>query len=121
MMKTLAFTSLVLFLALMPASAGELKHVVLFKFKESAPATAVADAEKAFAALKEKIETIVGFEGGKNVSPEDRAKGFTHLYVITFEDQKGLDVYAPHPAHEAFKARMKPILEEALIFDYVTE
>ena len=120
-MKALAFAPLALFLALMPASAGELKHVVLFKFKENAPAEAVADAEKAFAALKGKIETIVAFEGGKNVSPEDRAQGFTHLYVITFEDQEGLAVYAPHPAHEAFKAQMKPILEQALIFDYETE
>ena len=48
----------------------KLRHVVLFKFKESSPATEIAKVEAAFKALPSKIKEIRDFEWGLNNSPE---------------------------------------------------
>ncbi|MGJ8655923.1 MAG: Dabb family protein [Akkermansiaceae bacterium] len=100
------------------AEAAPLRHVVLFKFKDTATDEEVAAIEKAFSALPSKIETITDYEWGPNVSEANKNDGFTHCFIVTFKDQKGLDVYSPHPAHQEFIELFKPSLEKALVFDY---
>lgn len=95
------------------------RHVVLFKFKDSASKEEVAKVEEAFRALPGKIDTIVDFEWGANVSPEGKDEGFTHCFFVTFKDKGGLEVYLPHPDHKAFGAVLRPILDKVLVFDYV--
>ncbi|MEM1083927.1 MAG: Dabb family protein [Verrucomicrobiota bacterium] len=102
-------------------SESEYRHVVLFSFKEDAAAEDVAKVEKAFAALPEKIDTITDFEWGTNVSPEGKAKGFTHCFLVTFKDKAGLEVYIPHEAHKAFVSLLKPVLKDVLVIDYVAQ
>ena len=97
------------------------RHVVCFKFKEDATPEQIKSIEKGFAALPSKIDTIKDFEWGTNVSPEDRAKGFTHCFVVTFADKAGLDVYIPHEAHQAFVKELKPILDDVFVFDFVAK
>jgi hypothetical protein len=98
---------------------GKLRHVVLFKFKDGAPAEKVREIEQAFAALPEKIDTIVDFEWGTNNSPEGINQGFTHCFLVTFKDDAGRAVYLPHPAHKAFVELLKPQLDKVLVIDYV--
>ena len=100
---------------------GELRHLVFFKFKPDTPEKEITRIEKEFAALPEKIETITGYEWGTNVSVEDKAKGFTHGFTVTFANQKGLDAYIPHPAHRAFVKGLKPHLEDVFVFDYIAK
>lgn len=100
---------------------GKLRHVVLFKFKDDAPAAEVKKIEEAFAALPEKIPTIVDFEWGTNNSPEGLADGFTHCFLVTFEDEKGREVYLPHPAHKEFVSMLKPRLDKVLVIDYTAQ
>jgi hypothetical protein len=97
-----------------------LRHIVCLKFKEDASPAQIKNIEKEFAALKGKIDTITGLEWGTNVSPEDRAKGFTHCFVVSFKDMAGLKVYGPHDAHQAFVKILKPILDDVFVFDFVT-
>ena len=109
-----------------PAAKKEMtapfRHVVCFKFKEGTTPEQIKKLETEFAALKGKIETIIDFEWGTNVSPENRAKGFTHCFIVTFKDQAGLDVYLPHKAHQAFvKDFAKPILEDVFVIDYIAK
>lgn len=101
--------------------AGDYRHVVLFKFKDSAEKAEIAKLEKAFNALEEKIEEIKDFEWGTNVSPEGHDKGFTHCFLVTFEDKSGLEAYLPHPAHKDFVAKLKPLMEDVLVVDYVAK
>jgi hypothetical protein len=101
--------------------AGKLRHVVLLKFKEDTPAEEVSKIEKAFAALPSKIPTIVDFEWGTNNSPEGLAQGFTHCFLVTFENEKGRAVYLPHPAHKAFVTVLMPHLDKVLVVDYVAQ
>ncbi len=100
------------------AKAAPLRHVVMFKFKDTATKEQIAAIEKAFGELPKKIKTITGYEWGTNVSKENKSQGFTHCFVVTFKDQKGLDVYGPHAAHQAFVKLLLPSLDKVLVLDF---
>ena len=100
-------------------NAGVYRHVVLFKFKDSATPEQVKSVEAAFRALPTKINTITGYEWGTNVSPEGKNDGFTHCFFLTFKDKAGLEVYLPHPAHQEFGSTLRPHLDKVLVVDYV--
>lgn len=104
-----------------PEAKKLLRHVVLFKFKESAGKPQVQEVVDAFKALPDKIETIVDFEFGTDVSVENKSKGFTHCFVVTFKDEKGREVYLPHPEHQAFVKIVGPVLDDVLVVDYWTK
>jgi hypothetical protein len=95
------------------------RHAVLFKFKDDATATQVQEVEAAFHALPSKISTITGYEWGKNVSPENKNDGFTHMFFVSFADKAGVEAYIPHQAHQDFVKILRPILDKVLVFDYV--
>lgn len=104
-------------------SAGSepvLRHVVLFKFKDTATQAQIDEIVVEFGKLPGQIPEIIAYEHGVNVSTEDRAKGFTHGFLVTFKDEAGLAAYLPHPAHQAFVAKLKGVLDEPLVFDYWT-
>lgn len=120
-MKTLLLSLLTLALAANLSFAGAYRHIVLFKFKESATAEQITELEEAFATLPKKIETIREFEWGTNVSPEGKDKGFTHCFLVTFEDKEGLEVYLPHPTHKEFVKLVRPLVEDVTVIDYVAK
>ncbi|MBA2117706.1 Dabb family protein [Bremerella alba] len=99
-------------------SAPKLRHVVIFKFKESAKAADIKKVEKAFAALPKKIPVIKDYEWGTNNSPEMLDKGFTHCFLVTFASEEDRAAYLPHPAHQEFVSILRPHLEEAFVVDY---
>jgi len=102
-------------------AVASFRHVVCLKFKEEATPAQIKNIEKEFAALEGKIKTITGLEWGTNVSPEDRAKGFTHCFIVTFKNAAGLKVYLPHEDHQAFVTILKPILDDVFVFDFVAK
>ncbi|QDU95526.1 Dabb family protein [Lignipirellula cremea] len=99
-------------------SSKTLRHVVLFKFKDSVSAEEVKEVVDAFAALPGKIDTITAFEWGTDVSVENKAAGFTHAFVVSFRDAAGRDAYLPHPAHQEFVKLVGPRLDNVLVFDF---
>ncbi|MEC9124341.1 MAG: Dabb family protein [Verrucomicrobiota bacterium] len=99
-------------------SAEPIRHVVCFKFKKEAKTEEIQKVEKAFSALKDKIDGILSLEWGKNNSPEGLNKEFTHCFIVTFENAKAREVYLPHPAHKAFVAILKPILDDVFVIDF---
>ena len=101
------------------AADAPYRHVVLFKFKDGAPAADIAKVEQAFVALKKSIPEIQALEWGTNVSPEGLANGFTHCFFVTFKDKAALERYLPHPEHKQFGARLKGLLDKVLVLDYV--
>lgn len=98
-----------------------LRHVVSFKFKATSTPADIERIEKAFAALPGKIDAIRSFEWGTDNSPEGKAKGFTHCFLITFADEKGRDAYLPHPAHQDFIKVVGPHVEDVFVIDYWTK
>jgi len=99
----------------------QLRHVVLFKFKEGTTPADIQKVEAAFVALPSKIAEIKDFEWGLNNSPEGLDKGFTHCFFLTFDSEEGRAVYLPHPAHKAFGKVLGPHLEDVLVLDYWTK
>ncbi|GEO04076.1 stress responsive protein [Adhaeribacter aerolatus] len=95
-----------------------LRHVVIFKFKDSATPAQVKEVERAFSALPSKIPTIIGYEWGTNVSPENLAQGYTHCFLVTFKNAADRDAYLPHPAHKEFGKILGPHLDKVLVIDF---
>ena len=95
-----------------------IRHLVLLKFSEEATTDRRAELAAAFARLATQIPEVRSLEWGLNVSPEGLDKGFTHCFLVTFEDEAARDVYLPHPAHLAFVGELKPWLADALVVDY---
>ncbi|BDS07604.1 stress responsive protein [Oceaniferula spumae] len=127
-MKTITLILALTFASLLSAFAdhhGEKKanfrHVVCFKFKADATPEQIKAIEKAFGELPSKIDTIKGYEWGTSVGDKEKAKGFTHCFVVTFADKAGLDVYIPHAAHQAFVKQLKPLLDDVFVFDFVAQ
>jgi lysophospholipase L1-like esterase len=101
------------------ANAGKLlRHVVLFKFKDSSSKEDVQTAVDAFCALPSKIKEISDFEWGTDVSPEGKAQGFTHCFFVTFKTEQDRDAYLPHEAHLAFIKVAGPHIDKVLVVDY---
>lgn len=122
-MKTLllTLTATLLLMTTSPAADAPYRHVVFFKFKDSATPEQVQSIETAFIDLAKKIDTVKGFEWGTNVSPENLNDGFTHCFFVTFADKAGLEVYLPHADHKAFVDKLKPILDKVCVLDYVAQ
>lgn len=98
-----------------------LRHVVLFKFKDSATPEQVKEVEDAFSALPDKIDVIQDYEWGTNVSPEGHDQGFTHCFFLTFKSEADRDAYLPHPAHKAFGKVLGPYLDKVCVVDYLVK
>lgn len=98
-----------------------LRHVVLFKFKDSSTPAQVKEVEDAFLALPSKIKQIKSLEWGTNNSPENLAQGFTHCFFVTFNSEEDRAVYLPHPDHKAFGSVLGPHLDKVLVIDYWTQ
>ena len=115
---------LALFMSTPTATAAETsvyRHVVLFKFKDSATPEQIKEVEAAFRALPTKINTITGYEWGTNVSPEGKDDGFTHCFFVSFASEEDRAIYLPHPDHKAFVEVLKPVLDKVLVIDYWTK
>lgn len=103
-------------------SKGMLRHVVIFKFKESSSKASVDSVVKAFVTLKEKIPVIQKLEWGLNDSPENWHQGFTHCFILSFSNKKDRDeVYQVHPAHKEFQKVLGPHMEKVFVVDYAVE
>lgn len=95
-----------------------LRHVVIFKFKDSSSEADIKKVVDAFRELPSKVPAVADFEFGTNNSPEGLNDGFTHCFLITFKTEKDREAYLPHPAHAAFVEVLKPHLDKALVVDY---
>ena len=98
--------------------SAHLHHVVLLAFRDDAPRDEIRGVEAAFAAPRDQVPGIIGLEWGTNESPEGLAQGFSHCFLVTFEDAAARDVYLPHPAHVAFGRLLRPSLDRVLVVDY---
>jgi hypothetical protein len=125
LMKTILLAGLAIVLSVcvvavaQPSAKKEkLRHVVALKFKESATREQIKEVEDAFRGLKRGIPQIADFEWGTNVSPEKHDKGFTHVFLLTYNTEKDRDEYLVHPEHKKFVELLVPIMADAFVVDY---
>ena len=111
--------TLVVFAAEKASNAeGKLRHVVAFKFKEGTAREKIKEVEDAFRDLKKKIKEIQDYEWGTNVSKENRNKGCTHGFILTFKNETDRDTYIDHPAHKDFGRLVGPVLDDVFVIDF---
>jgi hypothetical protein len=103
------------------ASKGPLYHVVSMKFKQDADPQKLKNVEDAFRELKTKIPLIQSLHWGTNVSKENRNKGFTHCFVLTFANERDRDAYLKDPAHKAFGQVLGPVVEDVFVIDFMAQ
>ncbi len=97
-----------------------IRHIVLFRYRESAQEDQIDQFNGAFLELKTKIQGIAAIEHGINDSPEEKNLGFTHVFQLTFQDRAARDAYLPHPEHVKFGELLDElnIVADALVVDY---
>jgi hypothetical protein len=121
--------TMLLFLALLSSNAimltaqntpqsKSLRHVVLFKFKDSSTKQDVDKVIAAFESLPKQISQIKAFEWGLNNSPENLNEGLTHAFLLTFSSEKDRDDYLVHPDHKKFGGTVGPHIEKVVVVDY---
>jgi hypothetical protein len=95
-----------------------LRHVVLFKFRDSSSEDEVAHVVSSFMSLKSQVPQIVAMEWGRNISEENHHQGFTHCFVISYRSIQDLNDYQKHPAHLDFQQILSPHMEKVFVVDY---
>ncbi len=98
-----------------------IRHVVLIRPSAAATPADVEAAMSAVAALKGVVPGILDVRMGANVSPEGLGRGYTHGFVVDFEDEAARDAYLPHPAHQRAGAMIVAVadggIDGVLVFD----
>jgi len=105
----------------LPKDTEVLRHVVLFKFKDTSSSQEIREVVDAFRALPGKVDEIIDFEWGTDVSVENLQQGFTHCFFVTFRTEADRAAYLPHPAHKKFGKMLGPHLDKVLVIDYWSE
>lgn len=95
-----------------------IRHIVLFRFVDSVSASQANEISAKFEEMARKVSAVVGFEMGENNSPEGIARGFTHGYILSFEDDEGRLEYLQHDEHRAFQLYVQDLIEPPLAFDF---
>ena len=94
------------------------KHIAFFKFKPTCTAEDIADVWRIIEDLPRQIPGILGLTWGVNTSTEGLSQGFTHSFVMTFENAAARDAYLPHPIHTAAAEKVVPRLDAVIVCDH---
>jgi hypothetical protein len=97
-----------------------IKHIVLWKIKESVDGKTKREAAKllkeALESLREKVKEIQFLEIGLNFNPADISSDLS-LYS-EFKTRQDLDNYQKHPEHLKVAELVKKLTEERRVSDY---
>lgn len=90
----------------------------MFQFKHGISSVQI---DECFAEMKGMIGKIPGLlemEHGPYESAEGLNDGFTHGFIMSFDNGASRDAYLPHPEHERVKEIVVPRLERVVVFDF---
>lgn len=94
-----------------------LVHIVMFEFKEENKEANMARVKTMLEALPGKIETLRSMEVGIDISRSERS--FDMVLISKFDDQAGLDIYAPHSAHQEVVSVIKEVTILSKVVDFI--
>ena len=67
----------------------------------------------------DQIDVIQDLEWGTDLNEGARSQGLTHCLLMTFNSKEELEIYLPHPKHEAFKELAIPHIAKLTVVDYI--
>ena len=91
-----------------------LLHIVLVNFRDDVSDEHKQDIYDQLHRLVGRIDGVLSFRFGPNVSPEGLSKGFRDGFVMELRDTEARDRYLAHPDHEAAGARLVAAAEGGL-------
>ncbi len=94
------------------------RHFGMFEFKEGVTEAQIVACFSAMGGMVGKIPGLLGIEHGPYESTEGLNEGFTHGFIMTFDNAASRDAYLPHPEHERVKLIVVPCLERVVVFDF---
>lgn len=94
-----------------------IEHIVILKFGQDTSTAQQDEAIRKLNGLKEEIPEIISLQAGYDFS--NRNQGFQIGLTVRFQDKNGLEVYGPHPKHQAVVAYLKEIgLIDIIVIDF---
>jgi len=97
------------------------RHFGVFKFKEDVSSEEISSCFDALESMVGRVPGLLNVEHGSYQSDEGLSDGFSHGFLMTFDNFKSRDAYLPHPVHEEVKAIVVPKLERVIVFDFETK
>lgn len=97
---------------------AQVKRIVLFKFKSDTSETKIQEIFSELGGLKAKIPGIVDFTSGEYASSDGLNQGYTHAFIMTFENTAARDGFGPHAEHQRVVGILGPTLDSVLAFDF---
>ena len=94
------------------------RHFGVFQFHPEITESKIGECFAAMAGMVGKIDGLLTFEHGPYKSDEGLNDGFTHGFIMTFDNPESRDAYLPHPIHEAVKDIVVPCLARVVVFDF---
>ncbi|KAJ9699427.1 hypothetical protein PVL29_008154 [Vitis rotundifolia] len=95
---------------------GDFKHLVIAKFKEGA---AVEEIVKGMEKLVAEIDAVKSFEWGQDLESQEMLRqGFTHAFLMTFNNQGDFTAFLSHPNHVEFSTTFSAAIEKIVLLDF---
>jgi hypothetical protein len=94
------------------------RHFGMFQFKEGVSASQIDTCFREMNGMVGKIPGLLAMENGSYESGEGLNDGFTHGFIMTFDNPASRDAYLPHPEHERVRDIVVPCLERVVVFDF---
>lgn len=97
-----------------------IKHIVMFKLKDTNGKTAYENAVEAKERFNKVIENVPTLKKGEAVinSEEAPESNYTIALICDFDDIDGLNTYQVHPVHKEFGAFIATVKTERACIDY---
>lgn len=92
-----------------------LKHIVMYKLKDTSPETLKKIGET-FMSMKGKIDVLKDIKCGADVLRSGRS--YDYALECVFESMEDMQVYQTHPLHLPVKAFMSTVAECSVCVDY---
>ncbi|KAF2497951.1 dabb-domain-containing protein [Lophium mytilinum] len=101
-------------------------HIVLFEFKPTTTHAQIEHTCEQFLALGEKCihpttkkPYVKSVKGGRDNSPEGHQGGFSHGFVVEFENEEDRKYYLESdPSHVQFTKDVGPIIQNVRVVDF---
>lgn len=94
------------------------RHYGMFQFHPEVTPDQIDECFTEMCAMVGRIPGLLSMEHGPYDSPEGLNDGFTHGFVMTFDNGASRDAYLPHEEHERVKLIVVPRLARVTVFDF---
>lgn len=92
-----------------------MRHIALYKWRDGTSAAQIESALATVKAMRNEIPEIIWMECGPNLAGDNA--GYTHYALVEVADRAAFSAYKRHPAHQAVREAISPVLSGHLSLD----